>query len=159
MGALLQRPNQATAKKDDPKQDPPASPPTGGDTAETTPALQASDDSSKVSHQGRLLMDAILADQLIRFPTDVSLLNQAREITEALIDELHKRKEINGKKPRTYRQQARKAYLGISRNSNRCTRVKPAAVMTVSSASASPMFAPSCEARQGNLLSSAQRAV
>jgi len=60
-------------------------------------------------------MDATVADQMIRFPTDVSLLNSAREIAESLIDELHKHKEITGKKPRTYRQQARKAYLGISK--------------------------------------------
>jgi len=60
-------------------------------------------------------MDATVADQMIRFPTDVSLLNQAREITETLIDELHQHKEITGKKPRTYRRQARRAYLGISK--------------------------------------------
>lgn len=67
----------------------------------------------KASHQGRLLMDATVADQMIRFPTDIGLLNEAREISESLIDELHK--QAQGKKPRTYRQTARKAYLSISK--------------------------------------------
>jgi len=64
-------------------------------------------------HQGRLLMDATVSDQMIRFPTDLGLLNEAREISEAIIDALHK--EMKGQKPRTYRQQARKAYLSVSK--------------------------------------------
>jgi len=104
---------QAAVKGDGDNEDPPASPPSGGVTTEADSVSEG--EPEDVTHHGRLLMDATVADQMIRFPTDVSLLNQAREMTEALIDELHKHKEINGKKPRTYRQQARKAYLGISK--------------------------------------------
>jgi len=103
----IQKGKQAAVKSNDDKTDPPTSP--SGDSATET------DESKAIIHHGRLLMDATVADQMIRFPTDVSLLNHAREITESLIDDLHKRNEITDKKPRTYRQQARKAYLGISK--------------------------------------------
>jgi len=109
----IQKGKQAAVKNNDDKGDPPASPPSKDAITEAPSDLE--DESNKVTHHGRLLMDATVADQMIRFPTDVNLLNNAREITESLIDELNKRKEITGKKPRTYRQQARKAYLGISK--------------------------------------------
>ncbi len=62
--------------------------------------------------QGKLILDATVAPQAIRFPTDLSLLNEAREFSERVIDELYARTTLK-KKPRTYRQKARKAYLGI----------------------------------------------
>jgi len=104
---------QSARKGGDDRGDPPASPPSGDVADKSSSASE--DESKEVTHHGRLLMDATVADQMIRFPTDVSLLNHAREITETLIDELHQHKEITGKKPRTYRQQARKAYLAISK--------------------------------------------
>jgi len=67
----------------------------------------------KPTHHGRLLMDATVADQMIRFPTDLSLLNESREISERLIDELHK--QTVGAKPRTYRMRARKDFLAVSK--------------------------------------------
>ena len=83
-------------------------PPTAtGDSAVSGKATE------KPSHQGRLLMDATVSDQMIRFPTDLGLLNQAREISEELIDELNK--QTKSKKPRTYRKVARKEYLSISK--------------------------------------------
>ena len=59
-------------------------------------------------NSGKLLLDATVAPQDIRYPTDLSLLNQARESAEALIDALHE--GVGGRKPRTYREVARKAY-------------------------------------------------
>jgi len=73
----------------------------------------SSDDKKPITHSGKVLMDATVADQMIRFPTDFGLLNEAREITERLIDKLHE--QISGTKPRTYRQRARKEYLAISK--------------------------------------------
>lgn len=49
----------------------------------------------------------------IKYPQDTELLNEAREITEKVIDELHTPENV--KKPRTYRKKARKQYLQISR--------------------------------------------
>ena len=64
------------------------------------------------THQGKLILDATVAEQAIRFPTDLSLLNEGREISEQIIDVLH---ALLGRKtkPRTYRQTARKDYLAI----------------------------------------------
>ncbi len=63
-------------------------------------------------HQGKLILDSTVAPQAIRFPTDLSLLNEARQFSEQLIDELFPKTDEK-KKPRTYRQKARKAYLGV----------------------------------------------
>ena len=73
----------------------------------------SSDEEKPTTHSGKLLMDATVADQMVRFPTDFGLLNEAREISEHLIDKLHE--QVGGKKPRTYRQRARKGYLAISK--------------------------------------------
>ena len=63
-------------------------------------------------NQGKLLLDATCVPSDIRYPTDLSLLNEAREKTEKLIDIIWAHlKEPNREKPRTYRQEARKAYL------------------------------------------------
>ena len=40
-------------------------------------------------NQGSLLIDATCAPVDIRHPTDLSLLNEAREVTEILIDAMH----------------------------------------------------------------------
>ena len=68
--------------------------------------------SESIQHQGCLILDATVTEQAIRFPTDLGLLNESREITEQLIDELYKVSSLT-KKPRDYRRIARKAYLAI----------------------------------------------
>jgi len=70
------------------------------------------DKQTSLTHQGRLLLDATVAEQAIRFPTDLSLLNESREISEGLIDERYALSSLT-RKPRTYLQNARKAYLAI----------------------------------------------
>ena len=52
-----------------------------------------------------------MVEQAIRYPTDLSLLNEAREISEAIIDTLH---PLSGmKKVRTYRRNGRRDYLAL----------------------------------------------
>ena len=51
---------------------------------------------------------------------DTELLNEAREITEKVIDELHV--TGIGKKPRTYRKKTRKQYLHIARSKKRTVK-------------------------------------
>ena len=104
--ALANAKNQSTEKKDTP-----SSP------AEDTSAPESlSQDnkpeptSSPTTHHGKLLIDATACPQDIRYPTDLNLLNDAREKSEELIDFLHAGCS-NLKKPRTYREQARKLYL------------------------------------------------
>lgn len=47
--------------------------------------------SEKPTHKGKLLIDATCVPADIRYPTDLSLLNEAREKTEEVIDKLHKK--------------------------------------------------------------------
>ncbi len=61
-------------------------------------------------------MDATCAPADIRYPTDLSLLNEAREKLDNIIDIVHKTLGRPGRRPRTYRQIARKAYLSIVHN-------------------------------------------
>ncbi|GJL76344.1 transposase [Nitrosomonas sp.] len=61
-----------------------------------------------------MIVDTTVAEQSIRFPTDLGLLNEARELSERIIDELHANSNRpQKKKPRTYREITRKAYLSL----------------------------------------------
>lgn len=72
---------------------------------------------------GKMLVDATVAEQAIRYPTDLSLLNESREISEKLIDALYARSELS-KKPRTYRRKARNQYLLIAKNKKPSIKVR-----------------------------------
>ena len=67
------------------------------------------------THKGKLLIDATCAPSDITFPTDLGLLNKAREKTEAMIDTLHAPLIGKNPKPRTYRIKARKQYLAVAK--------------------------------------------
>ena len=76
------------------------------------PEADARGGQGTVSNRGKLKIDASVSDQYIRYPNDVSLVNEARVKTEAIIDMLYER--LRGQmpvKPRTYRRQAHKRYL------------------------------------------------
>jgi hypothetical protein len=87
-------------KKDD--DDPPG---TGGGSSQGEPK----------ENKGKLVLDATCVPADIRYPTDLSLLNEAREKTEMFIDILYEplRGKIN--KPRTYRRIARADYLATAK--------------------------------------------
>ena len=55
-----------------------------------------------------------MVEQAIRYPTDLSLLNEASEFSELIIDTLCANLSVD-QKPRTYRKKARKAYLAIAK--------------------------------------------
>ncbi len=94
------------------------------ETLQTNPQEEAKDCSSTVSeaddiiqeeapsHQGKLILDATVVEQAIRYPTDLSLLNEAREFSEQIIDKLYPHTALK-KKPRTYRDKARQAFLAL----------------------------------------------
>ena len=69
----------------------------------------------KPANEGTLILDATCVPQNIRFPTDASLLNEARENLEELIDAFHDAGLMGGKKPRTYRKNAKKKYDRFSK--------------------------------------------
>ena len=60
------------------------------------------------------ICDATVAPQYIRFPQDVSLLNEARMKLEAMIDYFHTQYGID--KPRTYRKKAHSEYLAFAKS-------------------------------------------
>ncbi|MFD1675960.1 IS5 family transposase [Alicyclobacillus fodiniaquatilis] len=68
------------------------------------------------THQGKLILDATCAPADVAYPTDLSLLNAAREKLENIIDTLHAPHKGNMKKPRDRRRQARRDYLRTARN-------------------------------------------
>ena len=75
----------------------------------------------EIPNQGKLKLDASVADQYITYPTDLKLLNTAREETERLIDVLYKKGSFD-KKPRTYRRKARKEHLVVSKKRRKVKR-------------------------------------
>ena len=82
-----------------------------GTTIVNKEAVSQEDKKDSDTNAGRLIMDATVAPQNITYPTDLKLLNAAREKSEVLIDKLY-RKDIHGTtKVRTYRQCARKDFL------------------------------------------------
>jgi len=64
--------------------------------------------------EGKLIIDSTCTPADIRYPTDLSILNEAREKSEKIIDLLWgfaKVSSLSMKKPRTYRRKARKDFL------------------------------------------------
>ena len=89
-------------------------PPSGG--GEGVAADQAKEKKDDPSNEGTLILDATCTPQNIRFPTDTSLLNEAREKAEEVIDVLHENGLTDGRKPRTYRVIARNKYNSFSKS-------------------------------------------
>ena len=96
-------------------------------TAEPTPEHEDEKESARAKeakeeneggNQGTVIMDATCSPSNIRYPQDFSLLNEAREKLEKMIDSLHKLYHP-WKKPRTYRQVARKEYLELAKSKKR----------------------------------------
>jgi hypothetical protein len=83
-----------------------------------------SDAKNKSVNRGKLIIDATCAPADISYPTDLGLLNEARVHSEKIIDILYKQiKYQTHKKPRTYRNLARKDYLAVAKQ-RRATRNK-----------------------------------
>jgi len=79
-------------------------------------ALSSEKEGSTPKNRGKLILDATCAPGDISYPTDLNLLNQGRKQTERIIDLLYE--QIKGtleKKPRTYREIARRDYLEVAK--------------------------------------------
>lgn len=96
------------------KQEPPSSPSENFTTSTDVAGEKKSEQPVvAITHEGKLLIDATACPQDIRYPTDLNLLNDAREKSDELIDFLYAGcGELD--KPRTYREQARRNYLKIA---------------------------------------------
>jgi len=104
--SMLEWINEEIRKKQDSlSSETPQAPPGGG--AGSTNA----DVDTSAANRGQLILDATCAPQDIRYPTDIQLLNEARELLEGMIDQLWEQANAGGKKPRTYRKMARWDFL------------------------------------------------
>ena len=95
-------------KQDD--DDYPKPPSGGGNSSSDTHAEE------EPENEGTLILDATCAPANIRYPQDVSLLNEAREKLEAIIYRFHKAYGLP--LPRRYRRKARKDYLAFAKCKN-----------------------------------------
>lgn len=105
-------------KQEEEKQQPPSNHTTPYTEPPTTSPSEVESKTDSVN-QGKLLMDATCAPEDIRFPNDLSLLNEAREITETIVDGLWLIRQTEFRKsvkPRTYRKKARIAFLNAIRS-------------------------------------------
>jgi transposase, IS5 family len=73
------------------------------------------------NNRGTLKVDATVADQEITYPTDLKLLNTARENLERITDQLCL-PSLDGTKPRDYRRLARKHYLTIAKKKQKTNK-------------------------------------
>jgi len=91
------------------------------DSGDHQPSGSASEENStesafpKTKNKGKLILDATCAPADIAYPTDLGLLNEAREKLEHIIDVLHEPHKGKLRKPRTYRKRARKDYLSVAK--------------------------------------------
>jgi len=66
-------------------------------------------------NKGKLILDATVAPADVRYPTDLSLLNECRENTEKMIDSIWGKTERIGHKTAYNRIKARKKYLSVAK--------------------------------------------
>lgn len=91
--------------------------PEHGEENENARAVEANEE-TKNGNKGTFIMDATCSPSNIRYPQDFSLLNEAREKLEKMID-FFNRTYAPWKKPRTYREVARKEYLALAKSRRR----------------------------------------
>lgn len=101
--ALASLPQETATNQDD----------DNGQRGESNVASRTTTTAQECTNRGQLIVDATCAPADIRYPTDVSLLNEAREKTDALIDVLHEPLIGKQPRPRTYRVKARRAFVAF----------------------------------------------
>lgn len=110
LGEINEMIAQVSEKKDKDQE-----PPDQGGTQSSNAVDNSTGIPPEKPNKGKLLLDATCAPADIRYPTDLSLLNEAREKLEDIIDTLHQPFAGKQAKPRTYRKKARQAYLLIAK--------------------------------------------
>lgn len=94
-----------------------------GGTSGREPTEGSDSDKSESTNEGTLILDATCAPQNIRYPTDISLMNEARQSAESIIDALHGSGFTDGKKPRTYREKAQREYNAFSKRRKKTKKI------------------------------------
>ena len=101
---------EESSNSDDPKDPPPPAIVSGRGEPSSPPKHK-----TPVPLKGKLILDATCAPADIRFPTDLSLLNEARENLDTILDQLHEPLRGSIRRPRTYRRIARKDFLHVAK--------------------------------------------
>jgi len=89
------------------------------------PTQPSAQEISVAENKGDLIVDATACPQDISYPTDLNLLNDAREQSEKLIDILYAKIKLTDEqtlKPRTYREIARKEYLKVAQKKHKTNK-------------------------------------
>lgn len=79
---------------------------------------KAAPKSADGENAGTMILDATCSPSNIRFPQDFSLLNEAREKLDTMIDKLHAQTR-EARRPRTYRRVLRKKFLAMAKAKKR----------------------------------------
>src|SRR5699024_1550857 len=98
-------------------------PPSEADVTVSPPCNRNTSSGENKKNKGKLLMDATVAPQNITFPTDLKLLNAARQQSEELIDKLYDAPLHGPVKVRTYRRLARKDYLNAAKRKRKTSKL------------------------------------
>ncbi len=98
-------------KQQPPEDEPPESSPDGENRSEN--ASERNEEGC--GNKGKLLLDATAAPADIRYPTDLSLLNECREDTEKIIAEVWERAGITGRRTQYNPKVARRGYLKVAK--------------------------------------------
>jgi hypothetical protein len=105
--------NEEIYRRSQPPEDPPSD--NGGDESGEGESDSEGTDSGESENEGILILDATVAPADIRYPTDLSLLNECRETLERMIDDIWEQTERKGHKTPYSRKKARKGYLKITK--------------------------------------------
>ena len=85
------------------------------DDTSSHPSSSGSKEEGESENNGKLIIDATCTPADIPYPTDLKLLNEAREKAEEIIDRMHEPYIGKERKPRTYRQRAREEYIALAK--------------------------------------------
>ena len=112
---IINEVNEMIAKAASPKEERDKDDDNQNSSGNNPQSVEQPSNSSKESRQGKLILDATCTPADIHYPTDIGLLNDAREALEEIIDVMHQPYIGTDMKPRTYRNRARKDYLNLSK--------------------------------------------
>jgi hypothetical protein len=113
---IINRVNEWVAEEQN--QDDPSDDDQDGTSCSAPENSKSDDQRDQQPNKGKLMLDATCAPADIAYPTDLRLLNKAREKLEGIIDTLHEPYRGQQRKPCTYREKARKAYLSVAKQRN-----------------------------------------
>lgn len=115
--AMNQRLIEERLRRNDGTDSPDSSDTDGGDPPSAgEQGSAAGNEHAAAPPQGMLIIDATCAPADITYPTDLKVINQAREATERIIDDLHRPEIGTCRRPRTHRKRGRQAFVSAMKS-------------------------------------------